>query len=123
MKLSVSHGKDAGFSEGLRGFFEYRDLGIKEATNGKVGAHVIRAVPGKHEVGDKHTHNLEFQLVYILKGWVKFWYEGKGDVTLEAGSCVHQPPGIKHQELAHSDDLEMIEITLPAEFETLESDE
>lgn len=123
MKLYVSHGKDADFSEGLRGFFEYRDLGIKEATNGKVGAHVIRAVPGKHEVGDKHTHNLEFQLVYILKGWVKFWYEGKGDVKLEAGSCVHQPPGIKHQELAHSDDLEMIEITLPAEFETLESDE
>ena len=37
----------------------------------------------------------------------------------EAGSCVHQPPGIKHDELAHSDDLELIEITLPADFETV----
>ena len=123
MKLSVCHAKDAEFSGGLRGFFEYRDLGIKEATNGKVGAHVIRAVPGEHAAGDKHTHTLEFQMVYVLKGWVKFWYEGTGEVMLKAGSCVHQPPGIKHQELAHSDDLELIEIILPADFETLEVEE
>lgn len=120
MKLSVSHAEDSEFTSGLRGFFEYRDLGIKEATDGRFGAHVIRAVPGQHAVGDRHVHKLEFQMVYILKGWVKFWYEGKGEVTLKAGSCVHQPPGIPHQELAHSDDLEMIEIVLPAEFETLE---
>lgn len=123
MKLSVSHAEDAEFSSGLRGFFEYRDLGIKESTGGKVGAHVIRAVPGEHAEGDKHTHKLEFQMVYILKGWVKFWYEGTGEVILKAGSCVHQPPGIKHQELAHSDDLELIEIILPADFETVEVEE
>ncbi|MCC3303340.1 cupin domain-containing protein [Sneathiella sp. HT1-7] len=123
MKLSVSHAEDAEFSSGLRGFFEYRDLGIKESTDGKVGAHVIRAVPGEHAEGDKHTHKLEFQMVYILKGWVKFWYEGTGEVILKAGSCVHQPPGIKHQELAHSDDLELIEIILPADFETVEVEE
>ena len=45
-----------------------------------------------------------------------------GRVRAEAGSCVHQPPGIHHDELAHSDDLELIEITLPAEFETVEID-
>jgi len=123
MKLSVNHADDAEFSGGLRGFFEYRDLGIKEATNGRVGAHVIRAVPGKHAVGDNHIHKLEFQMVYVLKGWVKFWYEGTGEVTLKAGSCVHQPPEIRHQELAHSDDLELIEITLPADFATLETGE
>src|SRR6266849_6548532 len=39
-----------------------------------------------------------------------------------AGSCVHQPPGIRHAEVAHSDDLELIEITLPAEFETIETE-
>jgi len=120
MKLSVTHAKDAEFSGGLRGFFEYRDLGIKEATDGRFGAHVIRAVPGKHDEREKHVHKLEFQMVYVLKGWVKFWYDGTGEVTLKAGSCVHQPPGIKHQELAHSDDLELIEITLPADFDTLE---
>jgi len=75
-------------------------------------------VPGAHAGGDKHTHTLDFQMVYVLKGWVRFWYEGVGEVLLEPGSCVHQPPGIVHQEIAHSDDLELIEITLPAEFPT-----
>jgi quercetin dioxygenase-like cupin family protein len=53
---------------------------------------------------------------------VKFNYEGVGEVTAEAGSCVHQPPGIRHAEIAHSDDLELIEITLPGEFETVETE-
>jgi len=119
MKLSVSHLDGATFEGGgLRGFFEYRDLGIKEATGGKVGAHVIRAAAGKHASGDTHLHRLDFQMVYVLKGWVRFWYEGQGDVLLKAGSCVHQPPGIVHREVEHSDDLELIEITLPADFGT-----
>ncbi|PHQ70925.1 MAG: cupin [Sneathiella sp.] len=118
MKMTVKHADDKDFSGGLRGFFEYRDLGIHEATGGRFGAHVIRAVPGKHAVGDKHFHTLEFQMVYILKGWVKFWYEGTGEVLLKPGSCVHQPPGIIHRELEHSEDLELIEITLPADFAT-----
>ncbi len=37
---------------------------------------------------------------------------------LEACACVHQPPGIRHVEIAHSDDVEILEITLPAEFGT-----
>lgn len=117
--FSVVHARDGAFKgQGLRNFFVYRDLGIKEATGGRVGAHVIKAVPGAHAGGDKHTHTLDFQMVYVLKGWVRFWYEGVGEVLLEPGSCVHQPPGIVHQEIAHSDDLELIEITLPAEFPT-----
>ncbi len=119
MKFSVTHADDTDFEDGgLRGFFEYRDLGIKEATGGKVGAHVIRAVPGAHSGGEAHTHTLEFQMVYILKGWVKFWYDGHGEVLLKPGSCVHQAPGIVHREVEHSDDLELIEITLPADFPT-----
>lgn len=119
MKFSVTHENDTEFAgDGLRGFFEYRDLGIKDATNGKFGAHVIRAVPGAHAIRNNHTHTLEFQMVYILKGWVKFWYEGVGEVVLKPGSCVHQTPGIVHREIEHSDDLELIEITLPAEFGT-----
>lgn len=43
-----------------------------------------------------------------------------GRVRLGAGSCVHQPPGIRHRELGHSDDVEMLEIVLPADFATEE---
>jgi len=118
-EFSVSHLKDAEFeSQGLRSFFEYRDLGIKAATGGRVGAHVIRAKPGKHGSTGWHSHDLEVQLVYVLQGWVEFDYQGVGEVRLEAGACVHQPPGIRHVEIAHSDDMEMLEITLPADFTT-----
>jgi quercetin dioxygenase-like cupin family protein len=123
MRFSASHAKDAHFEQrGLRSCFEYRDLGISGATGGKVLAHVIRAKPGAHGGFGWHKHQLQFQMYYVLKGWVKFHYEGVGEVIAEAGSCVHQPPGIRHAELDHSDDLELIEITLPADFETVETE-
>ena len=117
-KFSVSHARDADFVGGLRGFYEYRDLGIEEATAGRAVAHVIRVVPGRHAEPQRHHHEVELQLVYVLKGWVRFDYEGVGEVLLTPGSCVHQPPGIRHTELGHSDDLEMLEIVLPADFAT-----
>jgi quercetin dioxygenase-like cupin family protein len=118
-RFSVSHAKDGQWERGLRSFFEYRDLGIKEATAGKVVAHVIRAIPGVQAMPQRHHHEVEFQMVYVLKGWIRFDYEGVGEVTLTAGTCVHQPPGIRHTELGHSDDLELVEIVMPAEFGTV----
>ncbi len=119
-KFSVSHLETSKFrDDGLRPFFQYRDLGIRDATNGAVVAHVIRAKPGAPVQPERHHHEVEFQMVYVLKGWVRFHYEDVGEVTLKAGSCVHQPPGIKHTELAHSDDLELIEIVMPADFPTV----
>jgi quercetin dioxygenase-like cupin family protein len=118
--FAVSHARDARFERGLRAFFEYRDLGIKQATAGRVVAHVIRAVPGAAFAGKPHRHATAFQLVYVLNGWIEFEYEGQGVVRLEAGSCVHQPPYIRHRELGHSDDLEMLEIAMPADFATEE---
>ena len=57
-------------------------------------------------------------MVYILKGWVIFKYENEGEFKLKEGDCGNQIPGIKHEEIEHSDDLEMLEITMPADFET-----
>ena len=120
IKFSISHADSSEFrDDGLRPFFQYRDLGIRDATNGAVVAHVIRAKPGTQLQPERHHHEVEFQMVYVLKGWVKFHYEGVGEVTLKAGSCVYQPPGIKHTELEHSDDLELIEIVMPADFRTV----
>ena len=116
----VSHAKDAGFERGLRSFYEYRDLGIKDATAGRVVAHVIRAAAGTDFSSQPHRHKTTFQLVYVLKGWIEFEYEGQGLVRLEAGSCVHQPPEIRHREIGHSEDIEMLEIVLPANFRTEE---
>ncbi len=116
----ATHAKDAHFERGLRSFFEYRDLGIKDATQGKVVAHVIRAAAGQDFSSQPHQHETTFQLVYVLKGWIEFEYEGQGVVRLEAGSCVHQPPGIRHREMGHSEDVEMLEVVLPGDFQTQE---
>lgn len=114
----VNHAKDAAFERGLRSFFEYRDLGIKIATDGQVVAHVIRAAAGTEFSSQPHFHETRFQFVYVLKGWIEFEYEGHGIVRLEAGSSVYQPPEIRHREVGHSEDVEMLEIVMPADFKT-----
>jgi mannose-6-phosphate isomerase-like protein (cupin superfamily) len=118
-RLKVSHLDTSKFAKrGLRGYFEYRDLGIKGATRGKVIAHVIRARPGKAPHGEWHYHDCDVQFVYVLKGWVRFEYEGVGEVLMKAGSCFYQPPQIRHREIAHSRDIEMLEVVAPASFKT-----
>ena len=116
----ATHAQGANFDCGLRSFFEYRDLGIKQATGGQVDAHVIRAAAGTDFSSQPHRHGTSFQLVYVLKGWIEFDYEGQGRVRLEAGSCVYQPPGIRHREVGHSEDIEMLEVVMPADFKTEE---
>ena len=116
--FTVSHARDTAFESGLRPFFDYRDLGIQDATKGQVVAHLIRAAKGAEFSGQPHLHRTEFQMVYVLKGWIEFEYEGQGVVRLEAGSCVYQPPSIRHREIGHSDDIEMLEIVMPAQFAT-----
>lgn len=121
-RFTVSHRDRAKFSRrGLRSYFEYRDLGIARATRGKVVAHVIRARPGKAPHGEWHRHDCNVQFVYVLKGWVDFEYEGVGKVKMRAGSCFYQPPNIRHRELRHSKDLEMLEVVAPARFDTFDA--
>ena len=121
-RFTVNHRRGSKFERrGLRSYFEYRDLGIKRATQGKVVAHVIRARPGRAPHGEWHYHDVAVQFVYVLKGWVRFEYEGVGEVLMKAGSCFYQPPRIRHRELKHSTDLEMIEIVSPASFKTVEA--
>jgi mannose-6-phosphate isomerase-like protein (cupin superfamily) len=116
----VSHEREADWDEGLRAYFAYRDLGMAKASGGRVQAHVIKPVGGGSKgPGDLHYHTLDFQMVYVLKGRAKVWFEDIGEVTLEAGSCMYQKPDIHHRVLEYSDDYTVIEITLPAEFPTV----
>ena len=120
--FAASHAATAKFvKRGLRNYFEYRDLGVKRATRGKVVTHVIRARPGKAPHGDWHWHDVDLQFVYVLKGWVKMEYEGVGKMTMKAGSCFYQPPRIRHRELAHSRDIQMLEVVAPGNFETYDA--
>jgi hypothetical protein len=121
-RFTASHFRDTDFRTGLRSYAAYRDLGISDATGGMVQAHVIRFVPPcrPEEVSKLHYHDVDFQMVYVLKGWIKTEFDGEGTVVMQTGSAWIQPPRIKHKVLDYSDDCEVLEIILPADFKTVE---
>ena len=114
----VSYASDSNYEQGLRPYFVYRDLGIKDATDGKVLAHVIRTNQSCDGAMGYHSHALDFQMVYMIKGWQRMDFEDIGEVRVEAGDSWFQAQGIKHEVLEYSDDIEVLEITMPADFET-----
>jgi len=120
-RFVISHHAETDFKTGgLRAYSAYRDLGVATATNGLVKAHVVRMIAPFHpESSVRHHHNVQFQLVYCLKGWFETDFEGIGPQRLVAGSCWIQPPGIRHTVVGWSDDCELLEILIPAEHETI----
>ena len=122
-RIAVSHHREEDFkADGLRTYAKYRDLGIADASNGLARAHVIRLIGpcNPAEVSKLHFHDVEFQMVYVLKGWVKTYMEGQGETLMQEGSAWTQPPRIKHLIMDYSDDVELLEVILPAEFKTVE---
>ena len=122
-RIAISHHREEDFkADGLRAYAQYRDLGIAEASLGLAQAHVIRLIGpcNPAEVSKLHFHDVEFQMVYVLKGWVKTYMEGQGETLMKEGSAWTQPPRIKHLIMDYSDDVELLEVILPAEFKTVE---
>jgi uncharacterized cupin superfamily protein len=122
-RIAISHHREEDFkADGLRTYAQYRDLGIADASHGLAQAHVIRLIGpcNPAEVSKLHYHDVEFQMVYVLKGWVKTYMEGQGETMMKEGSAWTQPPRIKHLIMDYSDDVELLEVILPAEFKTVE---
>jgi hypothetical protein len=122
-RVAISHYRDEDFkADGLRTYAKYRDLGVAEASSGLARAHVIRLIgPCEPEIVSKlHFHDVDFQMVYVLKGWVKTYLEGVGETMFQTGSSWTQPPRIKHLIMDYSDDVELLEVILPADFRTVE---
>jgi hypothetical protein len=94
-RVAISHYQEEAFlGDGLRAYAKYRDLGVAAATGGLAHAHVIRLIGpcDPKEVSKLHYHDAEFQLVYVLNGWIR----------------------------DYSDNCELLEVILPAEFKTVE---
>jgi hypothetical protein len=122
-RVAISHHRDEDFkADGLRTYAQYRDLGVADASGGAARAHVIRLMgPCDPDVVSKlHFHDVDFQMVYVLKGWVKTYMDGVGETTFSEGSSWTQPPRIKHLIMDYSDDVELLEVILPADFKTVE---
>jgi quercetin dioxygenase-like cupin family protein len=120
VKFSHLKAEDAVWrSDGLRDFFLYKDLGIAEATNGKVIAHLVKANHAPEKGTGWHRHEANFQIVLMTKGWARFMYEDQ-ETLVKAGDCVHQRPGVRHYLFDYSPDMEYLEIVSPADFGTVE---
>ncbi|MDH3599517.1 MAG: cupin domain-containing protein [Candidatus Tectomicrobia bacterium] len=122
MKLRHATQETAPFVPGRREFFKYRDLGVTEATNGEMRAQVMSAVTGMTEPTGWHYHVCEGQFVYALKGWVDLEFETGETIRLQAGESLFIPGGMRHNEISTSDDLEILEVSVPAEMGTVPCD-
>ncbi len=113
----VSAAQDGGFATGRAGM-QYRDL-IPGRFGGRVIASHIRIVAGGPVPDYVHHHDIRFQMIYCLDGWVDVAYEGQGEaLRLHPGDCFLQPPHIRHRVLACAAGTEVLEIASPAEHET-----
>ncbi len=101
-----------------RAGMRYRDL-IPGRLGGSIIASHIR-IPDAGPVPDMvHYHTVGFQLIFCYSGWVRLVYEDQGPpFILGAGDCVIQPPRIRHRVLEASENLQVVEIGVPAEHVT-----
>jgi quercetin dioxygenase-like cupin family protein len=101
-----------------RAGMHYRDL-IPDRLGGSIIASHIRIPDGGPVPDMVHYHKVGFQLIFCYRGWVDVAYEDQGPpMRLTAGDCFIQPPEIRHRVLVASDNVEVIEIGVPAEHVT-----
>ena len=98
---------------GLRDWLSIRDLGLNRATHGQYDAWTTRANAMGQSTG-RHYHNYDFQIMFILEGWVKMYYEDQGEVVLEKGDFVYHPRGQIHDLMDYSEDIHILEMASPA---------
>ena len=119
MKVAVTSAKKPDYVEGRRSFFKYRDLGVTGASEGWMRAQVMSAVTGMTQPTGWHYHVCEGQFVYALKGFVELEFEDGTQCRLEAGDSCFIPGGLPHNEIRTSDDVEILEVCLPANMGTV----
>src|SRR6202789_3444693 len=108
--------------KGRREFFTYLNLGVTDASNGAMRAQVTKATQGLGRPTGWHYHVCEHQLVYMLKGWVDLEFEDGRKVRLMPGDSLMIPGGMRHNETGTADELELLEVSVPAEMKTVVCD-
>lgn len=120
-KFQVSHLTEDSFKagDGYRDYVRYRHLGLTPETGNLIEVHVIRPIHPCTSTNRKpHFHDCAFNMAYIIEGWMELEFEGYGVHMMRKGSCWNQS-GIKHKVLDFSEDCELMEINLPADFDTV----
>jgi len=107
------------YKPGRRDFFKYRELGVTDATGGKMRAQITSCTQGLGKPTGWHYHICDHQLVYMIKGWVDLVFEDGTKIRLQPGDSLMIPGGMRHNETATADELELLEVSVPAEMKTV----
>ena len=121
-KLAHATPETAQIIKGRREFFAYHDLGVTEATNGRMRAQVMKSTQGLSKPTGWHYHVCDQQFVYMLKGWVDLVFEDGRQIRLNAGDSLMIPGGLRHNETATSEEMDILEVSVPSEFGTVPCD-
>lgn len=122
MTLAHATAETARQVPGRRTFFTYRDLGVGGASAGKLRAQTMTAIASMTEPTGWHYHVCDGQFIYGLKGWVDLEFEDGEVRRLKAGESMFIPGGMRHNEIATSEDLEILELSVPADMGTVPCD-
>ena len=96
--------------------FEARDTAINAGTKGVASVMVARPT-GKTSVWSKHKSDILFN--FVMAGHMTLEGEGKEPFDLSAGDAFVIPPGMAARYARPSGDLELMEVSLPGDFETM----
>jgi quercetin dioxygenase-like cupin family protein len=121
-KLAYATPATAPTVEGRRSFLKYHDLGVTAASSGRMRAQVMSATAGMTKPTGWHYHVCDGQFVYALRGWVDLEFEDGRSIRLQAGESLYIPGGLRHNEIATSDTLEILEVSVPADMGTVPCD-
>ena len=106
------------YVKGRRDFFKYRDLGVTVASGGKIRAQVTIGSGGMTRPTGWHYHECEGQFIYLLKGWVELQFEDGKTIRVEEGDSMFIPGHVRHNETNAATELEILEMSVPAEMGT-----
>jgi quercetin dioxygenase-like cupin family protein len=107
---------------GPRNFFDYRNLGVAEATNRRIEVQVVRAQRAKEGGTGWHSHDMA-QLSYGLSGWAMLDVEGSHTQVRQAvGDALSIPAHWRHNASSFSDDYWALQLQIPADYETVVRD-
>jgi quercetin dioxygenase-like cupin family protein len=120
-KLAYATPETAPLVPGRREFFKYRDLGVTDATDGRMRAQLTIATGDMQQTG-WHYHLCESQFIFTLRGWVDLLIEDGRKIRVSAGESLHIPGGLRHNEIAISEDFELLEVSVPAKMGTVACD-
>ena len=114
----VAKKDEATYVPGRREWMKYRELGVTEASGGRIRAQVTSATQGLSAPTGWHVHLCEGQFVYMLDGWVDLEFAGSKVVRIAEGDSMYIPGGTPHNEIATSDRFELLEVSVPADMGT-----